>query len=869
MENSIPKIGAVLQSARELTLEAANAVSARLMDETAATPKDISKFLNSRNDREKLTGLKQVITVCFPIAVNFTNFIKHMSKGNNAQEFFADVIKNIASSNVEIRKLVYVFLVRYADHEPDLALLSINTIQKSLMDENPVIRSLAMRVISGIRVLSIVQIVCLGIKKCSSDPSPIVRRAAAAAISKCYDLDYSNGPQLLDILQKLIADKNPEVVSAALVTLKKSYPDRLDVLHSIYRKLCRMLPSLNEWGQAAALDLLVKYARVYLPRPRTLKIKKSENSFYENKEDYEEFDADDDTAEPYQQTESNALTSSILDIDSDLELLFISARPLLFSRNSSVVIAAAHTYFYLGNHQIFEDYQVAGPVVHLLRNDIPIQYLTLINIKIMALTRRDSFTPFLKHFFLFPSDIFLISKLKLEILTLLCNPSNISMIVSELKYYSLTSNNQQVIEESIQSLGRCITVSPETSSRILRWLLHQAKSNNPALVSQSLNVIRYIILRDPGSHTPTIARLARLLDQVAVDSAKESIIWLVGEFAATAQDIAPDVLRKCAKNFAKESAKVRYQIVLLAAKVFSCYLDRNKPSTNFGEDGEIQLDMPFDDKGPEAAIPKLFSYVMLLARYDTNYDTRDRARMFSTLLTSSASTDMATLLLQAPKPCPVTSLREIMCGTTKQNNKHPKSNDEDFETLNEDVTTEKISKSPAPTRATVVPVIDLLLGSASLALGHPVDGFQSLPDWTPVGEDLPVESSVRDEVLPDAHISMNTSTGIGHIAPALKGRFKSSQSGISNTSFSSQNTSTFSNGGQKFKEQTLDEFFANAPSAEEDSSEEEESSEEESGDEVSSDEDSGEEESEESESGEEESEEEESETEETAKLMPK
>lgn len=65
MADSIPKIGSMLQSARELTLEAANAVSARLMDETPVAPKDISKFLNSRNDRDKLTGLKQVITVCF------------------------------------------------------------------------------------------------------------------------------------------------------------------------------------------------------------------------------------------------------------------------------------------------------------------------------------------------------------------------------------------------------------------------------------------------------------------------------------------------------------------------------------------------------------------------------------------------------------------------------------------------------------------------------------------------------------------------------------------------------------------------------------------------------------------------------------
>lgn len=787
-----------------------------------------------------------------------------MGNGKNAVSFFPDVVKNIASSNLEIRKLVYIFLVRYADHEPDLALLSINTIQKSLTDENPVIRALAVRVISGIRVLSIVQIVCLGIKKCSHDPSPIVRRAAAVAINKCYELDYSNGPMLLELLEKLLADNNPEVVSAALVTFKKSFPDRLDLLHGVYRKLCRMLAKLNEWGQAAALDMLVKYARIYLPKPETLKLSQKQQDvndaldpfFSESTQDYEQFDDDDDEIISAYPSEDIPQGYYKTKLDPDLELLFIATRPLLFSRNSSVIMAAAHTYFYLGNHQIFDDYQVAGPVVQLLRSDISIQYLTLVNIKIMTLTRRESFAPFLKHFFLFPSDIFLISKLKLEILTLLCTHENVNMIVSELKYYALTSNDKQTVAESIQAIGRCIMVSPDNSSRILRWLLQQVKSNNQALVSESLNVIRYIILRDPTQHILTISRLARLLDQVSVDSAKESIIWLVGEFAGTAQNIAPDVLRKCAKSFASESTNVRYQIVLLAAKVYSYYLDRNKPVSFTDNDGETPIDMP-DDGSPESCIPKLFSYVMLLARYDGSYDTRDRARLFSTLLTLSASTELATLILQVPKPCPVTSLREIMRGS---NNKIERSkvklaqaalSEEDF-SVDTSPTIERISDSP-PLHAPVstVPIINLLLGSPSLVLGHPVDGFQSLPEWTAPGQPLLADPSVRDDAVPD--LGKNAVTSISHVA--MKNRNLEAASNASSFFGSNKNLPTNSNGGQKFKEQTLDEFFADvqseeeASSSDESSSEEEDSSEEESSEEEgeSEDEDEGEEDEEESE----------------------
>lgn len=113
--------------------------------------------------------------------------LKLISKGRNVSEFFAQVVKNVASHNLEIRKLVYIYLLRYAEHEPDLALLSINTFQKDLSDPNPLIRALALRVLSGIKVPIVGNIVVLAIKKCAHDISPYVRKAAALAIHQCFE----------------------------------------------------------------------------------------------------------------------------------------------------------------------------------------------------------------------------------------------------------------------------------------------------------------------------------------------------------------------------------------------------------------------------------------------------------------------------------------------------------------------------------------------------------------------------------------------------------------------------------------------------------------------------------------------------------
>jgi len=65
----------------------------------------------------------------------------------------------------QIKKLVYVYLVRYAEEQQDVALLSISTFQKGLKDPNQLIRASALRVLSSIRVPIIAPIMMLAIKE--------------------------------------------------------------------------------------------------------------------------------------------------------------------------------------------------------------------------------------------------------------------------------------------------------------------------------------------------------------------------------------------------------------------------------------------------------------------------------------------------------------------------------------------------------------------------------------------------------------------------------------------------------------------------------------------------------------------------------
>ena len=58
--------------------------------------------------------------------------LANISKGRDVSQFYPDVVKNVIVESVELKKLVYMFLTHYADHNADcreLALLSINSFQ--------------------------------------------------------------------------------------------------------------------------------------------------------------------------------------------------------------------------------------------------------------------------------------------------------------------------------------------------------------------------------------------------------------------------------------------------------------------------------------------------------------------------------------------------------------------------------------------------------------------------------------------------------------------------------------------------------------------------------------------------------------------
>ncbi|KAK0213897.1 adaptin N terminal region-domain-containing protein [Armillaria fumosa] len=97
----------------------------------------IRRQLDSGSDEERLGAMRTLIAL--------------MNNGRDVSEYFPQVVENVTSQISEIRKLVYLYLVRYAEQEPELSLRFINAFQRDLNDSDPFIQDMALRVLRGIR----------------------------------------------------------------------------------------------------------------------------------------------------------------------------------------------------------------------------------------------------------------------------------------------------------------------------------------------------------------------------------------------------------------------------------------------------------------------------------------------------------------------------------------------------------------------------------------------------------------------------------------------------------------------------------------------------------------------------------------------
>lgn len=329
--------------------------------------------------------------------------------------------------------------------------------------------------------------------------------------------------------------------------------------------------------------------------------------------------------EIFESAEDDDLVSTL---DPDHRLMLQNTLCLMQSRNSAVVLATAVLHFYMAPPA--EVQRIAKPMVRLLHVDRETEYVALANIATMAATYPRLFSDVVDEFFVAGCESLPTRTLKLDILTRSANEQNIGRILKELKEYS-KDENKEFVAAAVQAIGRCATALPDVADSCMQQLVQlMVSSASQTVVAESIVVIKRLLQMNASKEAGTeggdaheqeraeqrdvriIKQLARMLadNSVTIPQARAAIIWLVGEYNGKIPERAPDVLRCLAKSFLDESDLVKLQILTLGAK----------------------LVLAAEPEPPAPRVLEILRYVLQLAKYDQNYDVRDRARLLRRLL---------------------------------------------------------------------------------------------------------------------------------------------------------------------------------------------------------------------------------------------
>ncbi|CAM9465489.1 unnamed protein product [Scytosiphon promiscuus] len=715
--------------------------------EESMNPMKVKEYLSRPKDVDKLKGMKWLLAM--------------VSKGRDVSEFFSDVVKNMAVRSVEVKKMVYIYLVHYADNDAqcrELALLSINSFQNDLRGSNQLIKALALRVMTSIRVPDIIQIQLLAVRDCASDSSPYVRKCAANAIPKIFVLDPDQAPQLWQVMEKLLKDNNTMVLGSAVAAFTEVCPDKFELLHPVYRKLCHLLADVDEWGQMAMLSALQRYVRNHFTNPQrgsstdetkskavqgsnqpSKKVKRRvvKRAFYSSEED-------ESTEEEFEQHDPSITTPEVgsvfttsdtdlgADLDPDHRLLLRCSLPLLKSRNSGVVLAVCTTHYYCSSRTGNTMNQIAKAMVRILRNRREIQFVVLDAIRTMVVDSPSVFRPFLQEFFVKASDPLFTCNLKLDVLTALVTEDNCATILGELQTYVL-HRDKSFVCAAVRAVGRVADARPEAAEQCLNGLLTLVTcSKTSVVVAEAVVVLRQLLQQNPDFQgaRAVVRRLSVLLLQsflqpsdadekgggrlgdheqgggapaaagtarasLAQPGARASIIWTLGEYHQHIAGVATDVLRVLAKAFPELEEEVKMQVLNFAVK--------------------LALRQPEDTR-----VQSLASFVLEMARFDLSHDLRDRARLMTAMLglaTADEGVDETALLALNAKAGQVILKRRLPSNAQGGQGGKP--------------------SGAAGSH--------LVLGTLSAVVGHPIHGYLPMPDWCSVQPDSSLREPPKEE----------------------------------------------------------------------------------------------------------------------------
>ncbi|EUD68402.1 hypothetical protein C922_01424 [Plasmodium inui San Antonio 1] len=478
---------------------------------------ELKEELHSSHKEKKKEAIKKIIAA--------------MTVGKDVSTLFSDVVNCMQTSNIELKKLVYLYVINYAKVQPELAILAVNTFRKDSSDPNPLIRALAIRTMGCIRLEQITEYLIEPLRRCLKDEDPYVRKTAVICIAKLYDIS----PKLveeegfIETLLNILDDNNAMVVANAIISLtdicENSNKSILkDVINKDENNVNKLLNAINEcveWGQVFILDALVLY------EPKTSK---------------------------------------------DAERVLERILPRLSHANSAVVLSSIKVILSLLDKINDKEFiknvhkKLSPSLVTLLSAEPEIQYIALRNINLITQKLPHMLADKINMFFCKYNEPAYVKMEKLDIIIRLVSDKNVDLVLYELKEYS-TEVDVEFVKKSVRAIGSCAIKLPQSSEKCINILLDLIDTKINYVIQECIVVIKDIFRKYPNKYESIITILCENLESLDESNAKASLIWIIGEYVERIEN-ADELIDSFLENFIDEPYNVQLQILTASVKLF-------------------------------------------------------------------------------------------------------------------------------------------------------------------------------------------------------------------------------------------------------------------------------------------------------------
>ncbi|TDL27532.1 Adaptor protein complex beta subunit [Rickenella mellea] len=453
--------------------------------------------------------------------------VANITMGNDMSPLFTDVVQCLGTPLLEIKKMVYLFLVSYGRSKPDQIQIVIPNFLQDCADRNPLIRALAIRTMSYIPLPIVTESLTDPLRHALKDKDPYVRKTAAISVAKVYAADPRRMEKagFVELLRELLQDSNATVVAnavAALVEISER-PDGVSfrLTLTVANKLLTALGDSSEWGQIYIMDSLM----TFIPQ------------------------------------ESR-----------DAELMAERIIVQLQHGNSAVVLTTIKVLLYLMNYmenRKLIDYickKMGPPLVTLLSSGPEVQYVALRNILLIIQRRPSVLKNDVKVFFCKYNDPIYVKLAKLEIMYRLAREENANEVLAELQEYA-SEVDIDFVRKAVRSIGRLAIKVEAAADRCIEALLELLETKVTYVVQEAIIVIKDIFRRYPGKYEGIIPKLCENLDALDEPEAKAAMVWIIGQFANKI-DNSDELLDDLVYTFLEEPTEVQLALLTACVKLF-------------------------------------------------------------------------------------------------------------------------------------------------------------------------------------------------------------------------------------------------------------------------------------------------------------